>query len=821
MGKRRVKPQTEEEIDGMYNDILDFLGGKGIFRGYEIRIGKFSASKCIEKLESAVSQFQKDPSSDNLARLEQVMAKAGFDQAVMEEFKSRYSIVVKEEIQTPIESEEPGGSKAQPIEEPEFRLDMPNINAILEQEEKIKPEASKDPKNDKTAEPQGQEKPNDDKSINDQDDKSTTAEKTVGQKDSESARDDEIKPTAEDVKAIESTQMPLNEKLKAFLKFNKVDLSKFGGEKEQEKIIAELTEAVEACQKEINPASLRMLGQVVIGKIGMSKDAIERLGDIFVPNWRQKPDRDPDRDLATIKEETQRINDEIDELMKQIAERKQKLAELNEKDDDAEPERESGSAEETIGQKADKAMKKHESLATKKSFLSGIVSIQSKTLDFYTDHMITGSYDGLKFILAESVAIAAMTGYAAGKATLKLGKLAFKAGKSIFTAAKGTAKKAKEKADEKRDRKAEQEDKETADAEKSDDSKSKKEKKPPKMTRKEKKDLEKSEESLDIIELAKSTSMEMVKVSRERLEQARVDETLLNNPSKEADLTIIRTGSDEDRDAERSMLSRENRDLVAKVMKNINNLRYVNLYNTLEQSCGLTKEQILELIKTSKVLDNGEIVLGKKAIISVQDIEDAGAYRLFKDAVSLRGIGTVAPEEVLRLAKGINIQNGKISIDGIENLSSNARLIAASISGGECYFDGSEKLQELFKYCANTYELNNQIINESYAVDLHNIAVDLDCQIEMIRSEMIELQNKGVKKTRKERDRRDELTDIAEDKVAMLEDLGVIEVIENESRLTAKITREASRVLSQDLSQDIKKSAELGREFIGPDEQEK
>lgn len=792
MGKGREKPQTEEEIDLMYNDILNFLGGKGIFKGYEIRIGKFNASKCLEKLENAVLQFQDNPSQENLARLEQIMNKAGFDKNLMEEFEARYSIVVKD-----------GQSQAITEGESKTEFDMPDINDILNQEEKDKTTGSEEPSVPK--------------------DNKATAPKESEEEEAPATGSDNSKPDSKEVENIENPQMPLNERLEAFLKFNNVDLSKFGDKKEQDKIVAELAEAIEACQKEINPATLKMLGQIVIGKLGMSKDAIARLGDVFVPNWKHKPEPEhPEQDLAVIKEEAKKINNEIEELKKQIEERKQRLEELGEKSDTDEkdsPDRPDDSAEETIGQKADRAMKKHESLATEKSFLSGIASIQSKTLDFYTDHMITGSYDGLKFILAESVALTAMTGYAIGKATLKLGKLA---GKTIYKAAKGTAEKAKEKSEERNAQKAkERAEKETKTKEKAKE-KEEEQKPDPKpkkksMTRKERKDNEANEEVLEVIELGKSTSMELLRVSRERLEQVRVDETLLNNPSKEADLAVIRSGTSEDREAERSMLSRENSDLITKAAKTINNLRYTTLCNRLEQTYGISREDVLKLIKTTKVTPKGKITLIKGAPISLEDIENAGAGRLFRDAVTIKGVGTLDSEEVLKLASGINIKDGKVSVDGIESLSSDARLIAASISGEECCFDGVEKLQQVFDYCANTHDINSQIIRESYALDLHQICLDLDCQVEMIRTEALELQAKGIKKTKSEVRRREELGLIADDKVAKLEDLGIIEVIEAEKMMTAKLTKEASRILTPDLTRDIKESVDLGKEFIGPD----
>lgn len=101
MGRKdraRAAESKEENVNVLENKVFEFLTEKGLLiksGKYVNRIGKFSSEKCIEKLTSSLSQVMEDPNPNNMARLEQVMSKAGFDEKLMKEFIDEFSIVVK------------------------------------------------------------------------------------------------------------------------------------------------------------------------------------------------------------------------------------------------------------------------------------------------------------------------------------------------------------------------------------------------------------------------------------------------------------------------------------------------------------------------------------------------------------------------------------------------------------------------------------------------------------------------------------------------------------------------------------------------------
>lgn len=643
-----------------------------------------------------------------------------------------------------------------------------------------------------------------------------------------------------------------DESIKTFLKKNNVSIEHLGDEKKQEEYIQRLSKAMIELKNSVKfmkaddkqsvdrrNIALAQLGELV--KEGnLPKDVQDKLTQTFIPfnPKREKENIDNIRtQMQKLEEENKKLTQEIEELKKKLSEKEQESEKNQEIQSEEAPEpvvidtdynifdkdepidadfievngelidKKDETAKDVLKSMLDyhkglrdqrkeiKRNSKNSETALDiidkkdKSIAAGAKRILSTSRDILLMNVIRGGVSNLDHdILAGGAfivgAAAVTTGYVAGrvagKAVKGVAKLGIKtirgaitltgmAGKAIYKGARGAAQKCKAKADKIRSERRQAK-------------------------------LDRTEDVL--VEMDEATK-QVLEFSKRRLENSKVSDALDIDltPRQESYLSAIQENSTRE-DAE-NKINAENSELLVKAKEQLRYLKLSEITNKIRGISSLSDSDIRHFVNSVEIDENGELMIGEGAPVTLEQLEEAGIDEYLKRVVQtpkvkdfdLEDIGTISyllsnPDEIDRLKSFGEVKKGVI------------RFVEL-VRDGETRVDNT--IDDL-KITSDRIEGNNYILQEAYSRDLFEISKELRAQsLDLSREFRESYESSKIKDAH----RRDALRKIAEAKLNDLKDSGIIETVQKDDEKQVKILAQAERVLSYDLTEDIEHAVDL------------
>ena len=295
----------------------------------------------------------------------------------------------------------------------------------------------------------------------------------------------------------------------------------------------------------------------------------------------------------------------------------------------------------------------------------------------------------------------------------------------------------------------------------------------------------------------KKISRDLVKYLSSELTFETVKDSKINDITKRDNIHKIRQWNFDGKDEFQDELLQENKTTMDSIRTKLYGIKNQKIYMELSSKFGLSEQETIEFLSSISLDEYGDLSIPKNFSIKKEDIENTDLEVSLRNIVQMPKIDDLTDSQVRLLVKSLSIENDEIKFNLPEDLSKSDNIIidiANSLQGKEFYVKGMETFVDKLNEDCKISELNVDLLEEIRLRDELDIAVELDNQMSIILEQITEI-NLMDKKDILDKEKRNDLRRIAEEKVKALEKAKIIRTIEDGKNKTQKLVYSARDIL--------------------------
>lgn len=295
----------------------------------------------------------------------------------------------------------------------------------------------------------------------------------------------------------------------------------------------------------------------------------------------------------------------------------------------------------------------------------------------------------------------------------------------------------------------------------------------------------------------KKISRDLVKYLSSELTFETVKDSKINDITKRDNIHKIRQWNFDGKDEFQDELLQENKTTMDSIRTKLYGIKNQKIYMELSSKFGLSEQETIEFLNNIALDEYGDLSIPKNLSIKKEDIENTDLEVSLRNIVQMPKIDDLTDSQVRLLVKSLSIENDEIKFNLPEDLNRSDNIlidIANSLQGKEFYVKGMETFVDKLNEDCKISELNVELLEEIRLRDELDIAVELDNQMSIILEQITEI-NLMDKKDIFDKEKRNDLRRIAEEKVKALEKARIIRTIEDGKNKTQKLVYSARDIL--------------------------